>query len=109
MDSGLLVDASSVVVLMDSEWLFFFGRDRGKLVVVVVMSVTSVLICRRMLPRVCSGEFFTFCYYSRILEQHYTLSDGKHWNNTYVFVRSLFFFRVGAEPRIHTAISNQID
>ena len=41
------------------------------LVVVVFMSVTSVLICRRILPRFCSGEFFTFCYYSRLLEQHY--------------------------------------
>ena len=28
---------------------------------VVFMSVTSVLICRMILPRFCSGEFFTFC------------------------------------------------
>ena len=35
----------------------------------------------RILPRFCSGEFFTFCYYSRLLEQHSTLSDGKHNNN----------------------------
>ena len=31
------------------------------LVVVVFMSVTTVLICRMILPRFCSAEFFTFC------------------------------------------------
>ena len=35
--------------------------NRGMLVVAVIMCVTSVLICRMILPRFCSGEFFTFC------------------------------------------------
>ena len=52
------------------------------LVVVAFMNVTSVLIRRRIVPRFCSGEIFTFCYYNRLLEQHYALSDGKHNNNT---------------------------
>ena len=51
---GCVVDASS------GEWSFFGGRDGGMLVVVVFMSVTSVLICPRILPRFCSGEFFTY-------------------------------------------------
>ena len=63
MDSGFLVDAYSAVLKEGWEWSFFGGRDGGMLVVVVFMSVTSVLICRRILPRFCSREFFTFCYY----------------------------------------------
>ena len=46
-----------------------------------------------LLPRFfCSGEFFTFCYYSGssslLLEQHYVLllSDGKHNNNLIITV-----------------------
>ena len=54
------------------------------------MSVTSVFICRRILPRFCSsGKFFAFCYYSRLLEQHYTLSDGKRNNNNVIGDREL--------------------
>ena len=39
----------------------FGERDGGKLVVVVVICVTSVLIRRRILPRFGSGELFTLC------------------------------------------------
>ena len=53
------------------------------LVVVVFMSVTSVLVCRRILPRFCSGEFFTYNSRLLLIEQHYTLSDGKHNNITH--------------------------
>ena len=34
-----------------------------------------------ILPRFCSGEFFTFCSFKSFLEQYYTLSDGRHNNN----------------------------
>ena len=42
----------------------------------VFMRVTSALMCRVILLRFCSGEFFLTPFW----EQHYTLSDGKHNN-----------------------------
>ena len=44
-----------IFIFIDNRGVFG-GRDGGMLVVVVFMSVTSVLICRRILPRFFSGE-----------------------------------------------------
>ena len=52
----------TVCPMTDNQEKTIKNEDGGTLVVVVFMCVTSVLICRRILPRFCSGEFFAFCW-----------------------------------------------
>ena len=45
---------------------------------------SSIYDCRAFVLRESSS--LTFCYCSRLLEQHYTLSDGKHNNNIFTVI-----------------------
>ena len=78
MGSVFLVDSSQGVFLRRGVLLFFWlvkSREVGWGSLHVCSShscvcITSVLICRMILPRFCSGEFFTFR--SLVLILHYT-------------------------------------